>query len=203
MDNLQGRIDDKLVKPRKIFTVSRIIFAILGIILLAEFIYAVRVLTSPIPSPSPKSPSVQKTVGKISLTVPKTSFSVTEVVPVSVIVDTAQQTVDGVDLVVQFDPKILEASSAGMIKGRIFDEYPAVSVDSKKGLIAISGIASLENSFKGKGIFATLNLRAKTPGKTSLTIDFQKGSTTDSNLVETATSKDILEVVDNLELDIR
>lgn len=203
MDDLQGRINDRLVKSKGRVPVAKIIFAILGIVLLGEFIYAVRVLTSPIPSPPPKSPSIQKTVGKISLTVPKTSFSVTEVVPVSVIVDTAGQTVDGVDLVVHFDPKILEASSAGMIQGRIFDEYPAVLVDSKKGLIAISGIASLENSFKGTGTFAAINLRAKTPGKTSLIIDFQKGSTTDSNLVETATSKDILEVVDNLELDIR
>lgn len=203
MDDLQGRLTDRLVKPKKIFTVPRIVFAILGMILLGEVIYAIRVLTSPIPAPPPRNISIQKPVGKISLTAPKISFSTKDVVPVSVMVDTGGQTVDGVDLIVHFDPKILEATSGGIIQGRIFDEYPAVSVDSKTGLIAISGIASLESSFKGVGTFAIINLRAKKPGVTSLMIDFEKGSTVDSNVVETGTSKDILEVVDNLELDIK
>ena len=199
---------NNLQSIKKLFSGPKIIFAILGIILLVEVVYAVRVLTAPAPSPSTPPPVSKNTVlltgGKISLNMPsQTGIMRNQVVPVKVMVESGGHDLDGVDLIISFDPKILEASAGGIIKGSIFDEYPLQSVDSKKGLIAISGISSLKNSFKGTGQFATINLKAKAPGKTVLTVDFAKGSTSDSNLVETGSAKDILEAVDNLELTVR
>lgn len=208
MDSLNVQVNDQLNKQfsgktKKFFTGPKIIFLILGLVLLIEVIYAVRVLTSNSPSPLPQKTTVQS-AGKISLNAPKVSYGVKEAVPVSVVIDTAGYVVEGVDLIVHFDPKILEASVSGLVKGTILEEYPAMSVDSAKGLISISGISSTQNGFTGKGQFATLNLRAKAPGKTSLTIDFKgKGQTADSNLVESATSKDILETVNNLEVNVQ
>lgn len=193
-------------KIKNLFFSPKIIFAILGIVVLIEVIYAARVLTSPTPPPPPtggSKTSTQPSAGKISLITPKTNYQVAEEVPVSVMIDTGSHTIDGVDLIVRFDPKILEATSGGLIKGTIMSEYPLMSLDAQAGLIAISGISSLGNSFSGTGQFATLNLRAKAPGTTSLTIDFNKGSTTDSNLVVTATSEDILGSVSNVNLEIR
>lgn len=203
MDNLEGHINDRLEKSKSAFSVTKIVFVILGIILLAEFIYAIRVLTSPTPPPPPKTVSIQKSAAKISLNASNTNFQVKDSVPVSIILDTGSRKVDGVDVIVRFDPKILEASSGGIVKGKIFNEYPVASLDTKAGLVSISGVSSLANNFQGVDQFAMINFKAKAPGKTSLMVVFAKGSTTDSNIVETDTSKDILEAVDNLELDIR
>lgn len=205
MNKESNNLQRALEKIKNLFSGPKIVFIILGIALLIEVVYAIRVLTSPTPSSLPVPKPIVQTgaVGKISLTTPQTDIRVNEIIPVSVMIETGSHTIDGVDLIVSFDPKILEVTSGGLVKGNIFDEYPLMSLDPKKGLLSISGVSNFKNSFKGTGQFATINLRAKVPVKTSLTIDFNKGSTTDSNLVETATSKDILEDVSNLELNIR
>ncbi len=189
---------------KKLILGPKIIFAILGIVILIEVIYAVKVLSSPTSSAdSPNRINVQSSQGKISLTTPKTTYKVNENIPVSVVVDTGGRLLDGVDLIAHFDPKILTATPGAIIRGQIFDEYPLVSVDVKNGLFLVSGINIMENSYRGTASFAVLNLKAKAPGKTQLTVDFQKGLTSDSNLVEAGTSKDVLEIVNNLELNIQ
>lgn len=189
---------------RKSFSGLKIVFAILGIVILAEVIYAVRVLTLPVPvSPLPSQTSTRETLAAISLNVPQSIVSIGSTVPVSVMIDTGNHRVSGVDLIVRFDPKILDATAEGLVKGKIFDEYPLASVNAKEGTISISGISSTKNSFKGTGQFAVINLKTKKTGRTSLTIEFKKGSTTDSNLVETDTSRNILDTVGNLELMIQ
>lgn len=217
MDDLNTHINDQLVnKPsvglRSLITGPKIIFVILGIILLGELIYAIKVLTQPaLVSPPPSAQSgVQITPGKIFLIANKTNVNIKDALPVSVAIDTGGHKVNGVDLIVHYDPKVLEATVGGITKGIIFDEYPSVTIDPVQGLIAISGIDNTNNSYNSKdinimgGSFVTLNLRAKASGKTQLTVDFKgKGSTTDSNLVEMGTAKDILEQVGNLELTVK
>lgn len=190
---------------KSFFIGPRIIFVVLGIILLLEIIYAVRTLTfSTPPSLSVQKRVIQREVGRISLIVAKTDVNVGEVVPVSVMVNSGTSRIDGVDVIIHFDPKFLEATSGTITKGIIFDEYPLTSVDTKNGLISISGLDNPKNSFKGSGKFAAINLKAKVRGKTSLNIDFKgKGETVDSNLLVEGTSKDILEQTDNLELNIK
>lgn len=195
-------------KLKNFLTVPRIIFVILGIVLLVEAVYAVRNLTSsaliPIPPPPPTNKAaVVSTGGKISLTAPQTLVKLGETVSVVVMIDTGSYTINGVDLIVRFDPKILEIPTTGLTKGKIMDEYPLISADAKTGLVSISGISNLKNGFTGKGQFALINFRAKASGKTSLIIDFVKNSTSNSNLVELNTSKNILDAVTNLELTIQ
>lgn len=201
MDNFNQDIQNT---PKRFFSV-KIIFVILGIILLVEVIYAVKVLTS---SPSSSSPSVPQgvvspTVATIALDVPKTNYKFKEDIPVSVIINTGSRTVAGVDLIIKFDPKTLEATPGGLIKGAILDEYPLIYLDADKGLISISGVSNTKTGFKGQGQFAAINFKAKALGLTSLTVDFQLGSTIDSNLVEIGTSEDVLKQVSNLELVIQ
>lgn len=186
-------------KVKIFFTVPKIIFTVLGIIVLIELIYGIKTVSLSVTPPAAKT-NITASAARISLTTPKTSPKVNEIIPVSVLLDTALYSVGGVDVIVHYDPKILEAAPADLVRGKIFNEYPVMSVDSDKGLIAISGISS-KNGFAGTGQFAVINLRAKIPGKASLTIDFKKDSTTDSNLVELNTTKDILGIVDNLNLE--
>lgn len=206
MNDLNAQINNQQ-KAKSFFSGPKIIFIILGVIIFGELIYVARTLTetegtSPLPATKTSIPS-QNSVGRISLIVSKSDFSVNETIPVLVEIDTGSNSVSGVDLIVHYDPKILEATPGGVVKGKIFNEYPFVSVDPSKGLISISGVSSLENSFNGKGEFALINLKARNSGKTSLLIDFKKGSTTNSNLVDAATSQNILEQVINLELNIK
>lgn len=214
MDNLNNDTNsfnskDFFEKVKKNFSGPKVIFAVLGIVVLFEAVYAIRSITSPVspasPSPLPvRKVNTQLTPAKISLSASKTSFKVNEAVPVSVMVDTGGRTIDGVDLIVKFDPKILEATAGGLIKGKILDEYPLKSVDINKSLIYISGVSNSKNGFGGTGQFALINFKAKSAGRTSLTIGFIKnGETTDSNLVEIGASKDVLDQVNNLELEVQ
>ena len=197
-------MDDLTARMKNFFSLPKIIFLVLGLIILAELIYAVRVLTLPAQSPARRTAAVQSKVGQISLNVPKAAYSVNEIIPVAVNIDTGSRAIDGVDVIIHYDSKVLEATSGGLVKGRILQEYPTLSVDAGKGLITISGISSLQNVFKGSGQLATINFKTKVAGRTSLTIDFNgKGATVDSNLVESATSKDLLEQVVNLELVVQ
>ncbi|MBI2314536.1 hypothetical protein HYU93_00530 [Candidatus Daviesbacteria bacterium] len=206
MEDINVQIYNQPEKAKVKLPVVKIIFIILGIIILVELVYFAKNLTSPASSPIPFLPAtntVTKSEAKISLTASNLSFKVGEVVPVSVMIDTGSWTVSGVDLVVKFDPKALEVTSKDLTKGTLFDDYPLIAADADKGIISISGVSNSKNGFKGLGQFALLNLKANLVGKTVLTVDFKKDSTAYTNLVEMKTAKNILEKVDNLEINIQ
>lgn len=213
MDNFNVQVNyqqnqDNWQQKLKFLTLPRIIFAALGLVLLVELVYAIKVLNPPVSTQTPVKPIATTRPntgpgGRMSLSTAKTNIQVKDLIPVVVTVDTVGREVDGTDLIVKYDPKILQITTAGLIKGKIFNEYPVLLVDAKQGLVSISGISSLDKSFKGAGQFALINFQAKAPGRTLLTIDFKKGSTITSNLVETSTAKSILTEVDNLELEIK
>lgn len=208
MDNLNIYTNNKMASQsanKSFLSGPKIIFVILGIVILAEVIYAVKVLSIPTPPPpsSVKSVAPQLSAANISLTAPKLNYTVGEIIPVSVVVDSGGRAIDGVDLIIRFDPLALEVVPGTLTRGKIFSEYPLLAQDAKEGLISISGVSRAKESFTGQGEFALVNLKAKTVGRTTLAIDFQKGTTTASNLVEATTSKNILETVDNLELNIQ
>ncbi len=190
-------------QPKK-FSVPKIIFIVLGVAVVIEIIYAVFSLW-PKGTPTPLSlvqntQTTEASIPRMSLAVSQLSFTVDEVVPVSVTVDTGSNSISGVDLIIQYDPEILEVSNEDIAVGDVMDEYPLRSVDAEQGLVSISGISSLGNSFLGKGELATINFKAKSAGQTSLLINFEKDTTVASNLVEANSSRNILGEVDNLEI---
>lgn len=194
-----------LEKVKNFLTVPKIIFLVLGLIVLGELIFAAKALffTSGSALPFVNQNSSNNQAGRISLSASQNSYKVNEVIPVTININSGGNTLSGADLVIRYDANILDIKNEDIAKGNLFDEYPLISVDATKGLIAISGINSIRKGFTGAGQFAKLNLRAKVAGKTSLAIDFQKGSTADSNLVDMNTSKDVLEAVENLDITIQ
>lgn len=210
MDNFNISTNNPYIEPEKknFFKSHKIIFLILGLIVLIEVIYAVRVLTAPASSSPALSQREEQSgsEGKISLTSAQAAYNKGDAITVSVKIDTGGHDISGADLVVSYDSQILEATSSGLVRGNIFDEYPLISADQSKGIISISGIAGVNNragGFKGSGEFAVINFKAKEAGSALLTVNFQKGSTTESNLVEAGTSQNILEAVDNLEIVVQ
>lgn len=192
--------------PKEKFPV-KIVFYILGLVVLLELIIGLKVLssskTAPTQSYQTPLPSASSPLSRIDVLSSKKQYRVGEEIIVSINVDTAGKKTDGTDLVLNFDPKILEASSGAIKKGSIYGEYPVAEVDSKYGVIKVSGVSKIgQDGFSGKGDLAILNFKAKAAGKTSLKIDFTAGRTTDSNIVETKTATDILGLVNNLDLTI-
>jgi|Napbiome12C3dose_1001474.scaffolds.fasta_scaffold00001_135 hypothetical protein len=204
MDNFNVSNFNLNNQPKK-FSLPKIIFIILGLVVLAEIIYASWTLLSNKAgtSPLPFGQTLTQNAAKISLTTSQQAFQTGEIVPVKVTIDSGTKSITGVDLVLKYDPAILEITKENLVLGKIMDEYPLSSVDSKQGLISISGISSLDSGFSGSGEFATLNFKAKSAGKTSLVINFEKGTTIASNVVDANTSLNILEEVVNLEILIQ
>lgn len=178
----------------------KLIFVILGLVLLAELLYGIKMFRQVTPPPPAK---IQPISGaKLVLISPKKVYTVGDLVPVTIRVATGGRAVDGVDVLLKYDAKVLEATSGGIKKGVIFSEYPLLSVDQKTGLVRISGIGPTK-SFSGIGVLATINFTGRSAGDVKLTFDFEPNSTSDSNVVEARTTKDILEQVFNLDLTVR
>lgn len=188
---------------RNFLSGPKLIFVFLAVIILIEVVLAVRYLSQKTPPPPPKLQPISG--GRIVLIADKKDYKAGENIVVSVRLSTGGQPTDGTDLVLRFDPKVLETSNAAVTQGRIYSEYPMKSVDSIEGLIRISGISSIrkKSGFNGVGIFATINFKAVGSGKTTLRIDFTPDLTSDSNVLGTKNAKDILEEVFNLDLEIK
>lgn len=140
----------------------------------------------------------------LSLVSKQAAFKKTETVVIEVKLYTGGYTTDSTDLVVKYDPTFLKPQGENFAQvGQIYSEYPAVQVDEKNGLIGISGITIPGSaSFSGVGTFAKLNFTALKEGQTQLLIDYQPDKTSDSNVVLSGSSKDILGVVTNADINI-
>ncbi len=114
---------------------------------------------------------------------------------VNIVLDTAGQAVDGVDVFyLHFDPQILEVQDADpatsgvqITPGSIFPSYLGNSVDQAAGKIAISGIVAVGSTtgYTGTGTFAAVNFKALAPAAaSSVYFDFTAGATTDTNVAE-------------------
>lgn len=183
----------------------KLIFIILGIAVVVEIIWAVKLLRGNVPLPVASSTQTVSNVNllpaSISLSTPKTTIKVGEKIPVSINIDSVKAT-DGTDVILNFDPSLLVASKSANV-GKIYDDYPLNVTDNTTGKFSISGISSAANGKIAQGVFGTLIFEAKSPGKAQISIDFTKGNTTDSNVTETKSAKDLLGTVGNLEVEIK
>lgn len=137
------------------------------------------------------------------------AYNVGDTVSVTVKVDTAGFPTLGTDVVIKYDPNVLElGSEASLVSGNAYPEYPSKNFDQKNGIIAISGISALSGKeFSGLADFVTINFKAKAAGTTNINFDFTPGGTADSNIiklgVENDPSVDILSKVSNLSVTIK
>ncbi len=140
---------------------------------------------------------------RIVLVSDKKEYKVGDGVIVAVGVSTGGKKTDGTDVIIHYDNKLLTASSSGLLNGNIYPEYPIASIDQKSGTIKVSGTASVNQTFAGEGLLTTVLMTTVKPGQAKITVDYTPGSTIDSNIVESTSSKDVLEEVNNLTLSIK
>lgn len=172
----------------------KLLFLIIALVIVFEIYLGVKSLNAP----KPKRVAIQPmTDGKITLTTPKSEYRVGERIPLSIRVFTGGNYVSGVDLVLKYDNKLIQASGSGIVASTgMFDEYPLKQVDDKLGSIQLSGIVnSKSKGFNGGGVFANINLVARSKGSAKFTVDFKPGLTNESNIVDSRTGQDILSKV--------
>ncbi len=180
---------------------GKIILAVLVIGLVIEGIIGIRTLTKPFPRRADATSTIG--VGKIVLDSASYNYGVGDTVPVSVRIITSGRATDSTDLILKYDPKVLDATTSAIVQGKLYKEYVIKDVDNNAGVVRISAITPPNTEgFVGIGEFAVINFRAKKDGATQVSVDFTKGSTVDSNLVETGVAIDILDEVFNLNLEI-
>ena len=179
----------------------RIVLLILGITILIELILGIRLLFTPVPTASAALPI---SGGKITLVADKTGYAVGEEIKVIVRVGTGGHNTNGTDVVIKYDPQAVEVNEAnGIVAGDLYTEYPILKTDAGNGIVQISGISPADyTGFNGLGEFATLNLRAKSLGQATLSIEYKPNTTTDSNIIDSADSNDILAQVENLKITV-
>lgn len=178
----------------------KFIFILLGLVVAAEIVWAGWTLskgTTPIPR---AVVSTQTPIAQVSLISSQPSVPVGGTITVDINLETLRNT-DGTDIVISFDPKKLTAG-VEVTTGTIYSDYPQKSVDNSLGRIAISGITSQVGGTKASGKFGEITFVAKEKGLTKINIEYTRGSTGDTNVIESESSEDILEKVNNLEITI-
>ncbi len=121
-----------------------------------------------------------------------------------IVLDTQGVASDGTDAILFYDPSRLSINTSGITsKTNIYPDFPGNNVDELTGKITISGLASVNTPFTGKGTLSTLQFSVKESaptGATQINFDFDpnnKAKTTDSNVVERTTIVDTLNSVVN------
>ncbi len=120
--------------------------------------------------------------------------------------DTENADTDGTDAILLYDPTRYTATA--ITNGTIYPDYPGNTIDTQNGKVVVSGLASVDSPYKGKGILATVifTVSQNAPvGASSIKFDFDpnnKAKTTDSNVVQRGTVTDILDAVTDTNLTV-
>lgn len=193
------------------------IFAIVGVVVLAEIVWAVFSLTRPLPSPAQNTPkiitpptekstSIAADEASIKLTGPP-EYSVGSVAKLDIHITSSEPT-DGADIIIKYDPKALEvvpaagaAQADAVAVGKLYKDYPTNEFDEEKGLIFVSGLTPPNaKGFSGQGVFGSVSFKVLKSGASRVDIEFSPDSTKDSNIISTKTGKDILTAVAGLNI---
>ncbi|OGE87463.1 MAG: hypothetical protein A3C49_01350 [Candidatus Doudnabacteria bacterium RIFCSPHIGHO2_02_FULL_42_25] len=108
---------------------------------------------------------------------------------VDIILDTASEPVDGVDIyALHYDPTLLsvidddsDTSGVQIQPGKIMELNAANLVSPSTGTIKFSQLSQGGTHFLGKGILATIHFKALASGTAYLKFDFSERSTVDTN----------------------
>lgn len=132
---------------------------------------------------------VQVGAGPASLQLSPSSgtYSVGQEFDVHINIATGGATIDGVDVVLRYDPCALQVQSIS--ESPVFSEYPELSEYPEEGAIGISA----KDTFNGSGAVATVRFRVIAGNAVSgLKVYFKLAATTDSNIAESGSSAEIL-----------
>lgn len=181
------------------------LFYVLAAVVIIEVLWGVTTLLTPVRVKKVNNAAPISAAGAtLTLASSQKEVKAGDVLLVNINLKTGGYKTIGMDAVLKYDPRFLEVSSPAFTGGKIFSEYPKVEVDGTAGMVKVSGtLTAVEGGFEGTGLFGTVSFKTKVAGQTVIQPDFIKDSYVDSNIIELGTTKDILEKVDNLEVNIK
>ena len=115
--------------------------------------------------------------------------------PVGILLDSAGHSVDGVDVIINFDPKKAKVVDTKISAATLFESILINSVDNVKGQIKFSALTF--NAKPLTGIVGTFRFQPLATGTVNFTFAYTPKLTTDSNIAEHGTALDILGQVTN------
>lgn len=129
--------------------------------------------------------------GTIELSPNKDSLKIGETRSVDILITSAGKSLDGVDIVLSYDPKVVDIS---FTEGGMFPLYPKKVVDKAEGKIMLTGITLEERPtpVTGSMKFGSLSITGKSEGETQVEILFKKGLKNESTIIENQTSDSLL-----------
>jgi len=111
----------------------------------------------------------------------------------TVSVDAGEQSISGVDVIIQYNSSLLEIVSIS--EGSFFPTITTIT--TTPGKIEIYGIANTGSPKSGTGTLATITFRGKSAGTATVSFTCQQDSTTDSNINSTSDT-DVIICADNI-----
>lgn len=131
------------------------------------------------------------------------NYSVNNTFSVTAKVDSASEVIGGVDGVGSYDSSRLELTSATKASGMVFESTDGggnCSIDtSTTGKFSFTCYSNDSLTDKAQnGSLVVLNFKAKATGTAAVTFTCASGSTTDSNIIKTSTSSDVITCGENV-----
>ncbi len=118
---------------------------------------------------------------------------------VALMIHTNGRSVSAVDMLLEYDPRMLRAEPRGgttsavfATASALFDAYPNNQLDRAAGRISLSAIRSVGTSFNGSGIVGKVRFVPLTKGKAGVHFTYTPEGTTDSNAADVQSGKDVL-----------
>jgi len=176
-----------------------LVFVAVSFFVIVELIWGINYLKT---LPQPTAPTQAATGALLSFSPAQKAVKVGEGFDIELVLDTKGVKTSGTDVIITYDPTVIEVLDVR--PGLLYQKYPLNEVDSTGGKIGFSGIATPPKTFSGKGTLAYLKVRALRAGTATLALEFEKGETTDSNVVQAESAgKDVLDKVINAYYSIK
>jgi len=170
-----------------------IIFLLISFLVVGELVWGINYLKT---VPQPQTPVAAEAGAILGFAPAQETVKVGEEFEVELTLDTKGVATSGTDVIINYDPTVVEVLNVR--PGLLYQKYPLNEVDAGGGKIGFSGVTEPPKTFAGRGTLAYLKLKPLKAGTATLTIQFEKGGTTDSNVVQAESEgKDTLDKVVN------
>ncbi len=127
----------------------------------------------------------------LSLSSAYSNWSLGDTQVVRVAVDTQGNDIAGVDLVLTFDPSVLQITSTEW--SGLLANQQGLTYDNTTGTLRVSGVVNQGSPYNGKGVFLNITFRAAGLGSSAIDFNWANGITTDTNIVSyNQTNTDLL-----------
>jgi hypothetical protein len=176
-----------------------LLFVLVSFFVVVELVWGINYLKT---APQPSTPAEAETGALLGFSPAQEIVKVGEEFEVELTLDTKGVATSGTDVIVSYDPTLLQVLEVR--PGLLYQKYPVSEADSASGKIGLSDITTPPKTFAGTGTLAYLRLKPLRAGTAVLSIQFEKGQTTDSNVVQAGSGgKDILDKVINAYYSIK